>query len=235
MSIDHHSDHRISMPGLVDQGETARALAMLEARRFRGSHWLAAEEVTEVVRSADDRISLLAAELERQKRENQGLLSQVEMLRHGTLPSNAAPSGPDPMTVELAMRAQDEANRTIGEASAEGAEIISDARRQADEILAEAHRRAGEMSAPASNGLLGGGVLGGSGPLPPVGGPGVHELQRKLQQLEERHAAALAAVAAAQQQLDRWQQYLSAQSDQLRADAAAAGGAAAQLRGVLGG
>ena len=46
---------------------------------------------------------------------------------------------------------------------------------------------------------------------------------------------ALAAVAAAQQQLNRWQAYLSAQAEQLRADAAAAGGASAQLRAVLGG
>lgn len=134
----------------AEQGEITRQLSVLEERRFRGSHWLSADEVASVVRSADDRIGLLTAELERQRRENQGLLSQVEMLRHGTLPSSA-PQGPDPMVVELAMRAQDEANRTIGEASAEGAEIIADARRQAEEILAEAHRRAGDV--------------GGSGPL----------------------------------------------------------------------
>ncbi|MEH0827269.1 MULTISPECIES: DivIVA domain-containing protein [unclassified Micromonospora] len=221
MSIDH-SD-RIALPGLPDQGELARQLSMLEARRFRGSHWLSADEVSVVIRTADDRIALLVNELERQRRENHGLLSQVEMLRHGTLPSNA-PQGPDPMAVELAMRAQDEANRTIGEASAEGAEIIADARRQADEILAEAHRRAGDLSS--------------AGPvvpaLPPAGGPSP-EVQRRLQELEERHAAALAAVAAAQQQLDRWQAYLSAQSEQLRADAAAAGGTSAQLRALLGG
>ncbi|MFJ6197933.1 DivIVA domain-containing protein [Micromonospora sp. NPDC092111] len=215
MSIDHTD--RIGLPALADQGEIARQLSLLEARRFRGSHWLSADEVAGVVRAADDRIGLLVAEVERQKRENQGLLSQVEMLRHGTLPSNA-PQGPDPMTVELAMRAQDEANRTIGEASAEGAEIIADARRQADEILSEAHRRAGEMSVPGQ----------------PAGG-GSPELARTLQDLEERHAAALAAVAAAQQQLNRWQAYLSAQSEQLRADAAAAGGASSQLRAVLGG
>ncbi|MEU1604573.1 hypothetical protein [Micromonospora matsumotoense] len=201
----------------AEQGEIARQLSVLEERRFRGSHWLSADEVAALVRSADDRIGLLTAELERQRRENQGLLSQVEMLRHGTLPSNA-PQGPDPMTVELAMRAQDEANRTIGEASAEGAEIIADARRQADEILADAHRRAGDV---------GSGQLAGGGPSP--------ELAGKLQALEERHAAALAAVAAAQQQLNRWQSYLSAQSEQLRADAVAAGGASAQLRAVLGG
>ncbi|MEV0941268.1 hypothetical protein AB0I90_12935 [Micromonospora wenchangensis] len=212
MSVDHSG--RV----VAEQGEIARQLSALEERRFRGSHWLSAEEVAGVVRAADDRIGLLTAELERQRRENQGLLSQVEMLRHGTLPSTA-PQGPDPMTVELAMRAQDEANRTIGEASAEGAEIIADARRQAEEILAEAHRRAGEVGAS--------GVSPAAGPSP--------ELAGKLQALEERHAAALAAVAAAQQQLNRWQSYLAAQSEQLRADAAAAGGASAQLRAVLGG
>ncbi|KWV31080.1 SPFH domain-containing protein [Micromonospora rifamycinica] len=202
----------------VEPGEVARQLAVLEERRFRGSHWLSADEVASVVRSADDRIGVLTAELERQRRENQGLLSQVEMLRHGTLPSSA-PQGPDPMTVELAMRAQDEANRTVGEASAEGAEIIADARRQAEEIVAEAHRRAA--------------AVGGSGVV--SAGAGSSELAGQLQALEERHAAALAAVAAAQQQLNRWQAYLSAQSEQLRADAAAAGGVSAQLRVVLGG
>ncbi|MBM7080591.1 hypothetical protein [Micromonospora humida] len=211
MSVDH-SD-RV----LAEQGEIARQLSVLEERRFRGSHWLSADEVAAVVRAADDRIGLLTAELERQRRENQGLLSQVEMLRHGTLPSTA-PQGPDPMTVELAMRAQDEANRTIGEASAEGAEIIADARRQAEEIIADAHRRAGEAGSAAAPAAV---------PSP--------ELAGKLQALEERHAAALAAVAAAQQQLNRWQSYLAAQSEQLRADAAAAGGASAQLRAVLGG
>ncbi|MGK5441224.1 DivIVA domain-containing protein [Micromonospora sp. URMC 105] len=221
MSIDH-SD-RLALPGVPDQGELARQLSMLEARRFRGSHWLSADEVSVVIRTADDRIALLVNELERQRRENHGLLSQVEMLRHGTLPSNA-PQGPDPMAVELAMRAQDEANRTIGEASAEGAEIIADARRQADEILAEAHRRAGDLSSAGP----------GVPALPSAGGPSP-EVQRRLQELEERHAAALAAVAAAQQQLDRWQAYLSAQAEQLRADAASAGGASAQLRAVLGG
>ncbi|MEU5942005.1 hypothetical protein ABZ807_23100 [Micromonospora sp. NPDC047548] len=217
MSIDH-SD-RLAMSALPEQGELGRQLSMLEARRFRGSHWLSADEVTVVIRTADDRIALLGNELERQRRENHGLLSQVEMLRHGTLPSTA-PQGPDPMVVELAMRAQDEANRTIGEASAEGAEIIADARRQADEILAEAHRRAGDLST--------------LGPALPAGGPSP-EVQRRLEELEGRHAAALAAVATAQQQLDRWQAHLSAQSEQLRADAAAAGGTSAQLRAVLGG
>ncbi|SCG35975.1 SPFH domain-containing protein [Micromonospora coxensis] len=219
MSIDHTD--RVTVPGLAEQGELGRQLSMLEARRFRGSHWLSADEVADLVRAGDDRIAVLVNELDRHRRENQGLLSQVEMLRHGTLPSTA-PQGPDPMAVELAMRAQDEANRTIGEASAEGAEILADARRQADEILAEAHRRAG--------------ALGAAAPGAPVGSAGASpETQRRLQELEERHAAALAAVAAAQQQLNRWQAYLSAQSEQLRADAQAAAGASAQLRAVLGG
>lgn len=218
MSIDHTD--RIAVPGVAEQGELGRQLSMLEARRFRGSHWLSADEVADLVRAGDDRIAVLLAELDRHRRENQGLLSQVEMLRHGTLPSTA-PQGPDPMAVELAMRAQDEANRTIGEASAEGAEIVADARRQADEILAEAHRRAGALSA-----------AGPGAPVVPTGAS--PEAQRRLQELEERHAAALAAVAAAQQQLNRWQAYLSAQSEQLRADAQAAAGASAQLRAVLG-
>jgi cell division septum initiation protein DivIVA len=215
MSIDH--THRISLPALADQGDAARQLSMLEPRRFRGDQWLSADEVTAVIRSADDRVALLVAELERQRRENQNLLSQVEMLRHGTLPSTA-PQGPDPMAVELAMRAQDEANRTIGEASAEGAEIIADARRQADDILTEAHRRAADLSV---NGRQAG------APSP--------ELTRKLQDLEERHAAALAAVETAQHQLARWRAYLSTQAEQLRANAAEAGGASAQLQAVLDG
>ncbi|MFF5175695.1 hypothetical protein ACFY3U_24135 [Micromonospora sp. NPDC000089] len=217
MSIDHTDRFPMTpIAAAPPQGEIARQLAGLEARRFRGSHWLSADEVTSVIRSADDRIALLVNEMERQRREHQGLVAQVEMLRHGTLPSTA-PQGPDPMVVELAMRAQDEANRTIGEASAEGAEIIADARRQADEILAEAHRRAGAVNGPGQQGR----------PAP--------ELQRRVQELEERHAAALAAVAAAQQQLARCQAFLTAQGEQLRAEAAAVGAAGAPLRAVLGG
>lgn len=219
MSVDHTD--RISMSPLTPQGEVSRQLGLLEARRFRGSHWLSADEVASVARSADDRIALLTNELDRQRREHQGLLAQVEMLRHGTLPS-AAPHGPDPMVVELAMRAQDEANRTIGEASEEGAEIIADARRQADEILAEAHRRAGAVGGPGQAGL---GQAGRPAP----------ELQRRVQELEERYAAASAAVAAAQQQLARCQTYLASQSEQFRSEAAAVGAAGAQLRSVLGG
>ena len=135
------------------------------------------------------------------------------MLRHGALPSTA-PQGPDPMLIELAVRAQEEANRTIGEASAEGAEIIAEARRQADEIIAEAQASAGGVAGPP----------GARGEV----------LQWQVRELEDRHAALVAAVATAQQHLSRWQAYLSEQSEQLRGDAAAAGAVGAQLRAVLG-
>ncbi|MEW2379069.1 hypothetical protein AB0883_23640 [Micromonospora sp. NPDC047812] len=208
MSIDH-GDRMVVDP----HGELTRAVAALEARRFRGSRWLSADEVAGLARSADERVALLGGEVERLRRENEALARQVEMLRHGALPSTA-PQGPDPMLIELAVRAQDEANRTIGEASAEGAEIIAEARRQADEIIAEAHVRAG-------------GVAGAPG-------AGGEELRRQVRELEGRHAALVAAVAAAQQHVGRWQAYLSEQSEQLRADAEAAGAVGAQLRAVLG-
>ncbi|MEU4772121.1 hypothetical protein [Micromonospora sp. NPDC023644] len=206
MSIDH-GDRVVADP----HGELTRAVAALEARRFRGSRWLSADQVAGLVRSADERVALLGGEVDRLRRENEALARQVEMLRHGALPSTA-PQGPDPMVIELAVRAQDEANRTISEASAEGAEIIADARRQAEEIIAEAH-------------VLAGGVAG------PAGG---EELPRQVRELEGRQAALVAAVATAQQQLSRWQAYLSEQSEQLRADAAAAGAVSAQLRAVVG-
>jgi hypothetical protein len=74
------------------------------------------------------------------------------------------------------------------------------------------------------------------GSVPPglAAGP-APEVQRRLQELEERHAAAVAAVAAAQQQLQRWQTYLATQAEQMRADAQSVAGASAQLRAVLGG
>ncbi|MER6758313.1 hypothetical protein AB0I85_27660 [Micromonospora echinofusca] len=191
------------------RGELVRAVGALEVRRFRGSRWLSADEVADLARSLDERVSLLGGEVDRLRRENEGLVQQVEMLRHGALPSTAA-QGPDPMVIELAMRAQDEANRTIGEASAEGAEIIADARRQADEIIAQAQTQTQTQ-----------GVVGSS-------------RGEQVRQLEQRHAALVAAVASAQQHLSRWQAYLSEQSEQLRADAAAAGAVGAQLRAVLG-
>lgn len=197
------------------RGETSRALAALEARRFRGAQWLDADEVARVVRSADERLAFLGGELDRLRRENELLAQQVELLRHGALPGAAGQQGPDPMVVELAVRAQDEANRTIGEASEEGAEIIADARRQADEILAEAHRRAGAVPAQA--------------------GPAGEDLRRQVRELEGRHAALSAAVAAAQQHLTQWQARLAEQAEQLRADAVTAGAASAHLRQVLGG
>ncbi|WP_320068748.1 hypothetical protein [Micromonospora sp. RTGN7] len=204
----------------VDRGDarhddTVRALGAVEARRFRGSEWMSVEEIADVARSADERIALLDGEVGRLRRENEGLVQQVEMLRHGALPS-VAPPGPDPMVVELAVRAQDEANRTIGEASEEGAEIIADARRQAEEILAEAHRRADSVPAQAV-------------------GSRSEDLQRQVREWEARHETLLAVVATAQQHLSQWQGYLSAQGEQLRADAAAAGAASQQLRRAVGG
>ncbi|WP_326563942.1 hypothetical protein [Micromonospora peucetia] len=207
MSIDHGD--RVADA----HGELSRAVGALEARRFRGGWWLSADEVAGLARSAGERAALLDGEVDRLRRENEGLARQVEMLRHGALPSTA-PQGPDPMMIELAVRAQDEANRTIGEASVEGAEIIAEARRQADEIIAEAQAAAG-----------------GVGPQGARGG----ELPRQVRELEDRHAALVSAVATAQQHLERWQAYLSEQSEQLRADAAAAGAVGAQLRAVLGG
>ncbi|MGC4807787.1 DivIVA domain-containing protein [Micromonospora sp. DT233] len=204
--------------GSVRHDDTARALAAVEARRFRGGDWLPVDEVADVARSADARISLLNGEVQRLRRENEGLVRQVEMLRHGALPS-AAPQGPDPMVVELAVRAQDEANRAIAEASEESAEIIADARRQAEEIVAEAHRRAGSVA---------------GSPSAPVGGRS-EDLQRQVRELQARHEVLLAVVATAQQHLGQWQAYLAAQGDQLRADAAAAGAASQQLRRAVGG
>ncbi|MGN9768855.1 hypothetical protein ACTMS2_27255 [Micromonospora sp. SD12] len=206
MSIDH-GDRVVADP----HGELTRSVAALEARRFRGSRWLSADEVAGLARSADERVALLGGEVDRLRRENEALARQVEMLRHGALPSTA-PQGPDPMVIELAVRAQDEANRTISEASAEGAEIIADARRQAEEILAEAHVLAGDAAGRA----------------------GDEGLPRQVRELEGRHAALVAAVATAQQHLSRWQAYLSEQSEQLRTDAAAAGALSAQLRAVVG-
>ncbi|MFG1780150.1 hypothetical protein ACGFIR_13450 [Micromonospora sp. NPDC049051] len=206
MSIDH-GDRVVADP----HGELTRSVAALEARRFRGGRWLSADEVAGLARSADERVALLGGEVNRLRRENEALARQVEMLRHGALPSTA-PQGPDPMVIELAVRAQDEANRTISEASAEGAEIIADARRQAQEIIAEAHVVAGDVA----------GLAGDEG------------LPRRVRELEGRQAALAAALAAAQQHLSRWQAHLSQQSEQLRTDAAAAGEVSAQLRAVLG-
>ncbi|MFC8849616.1 MULTISPECIES: DivIVA domain-containing protein [unclassified Micromonospora] len=195
-------------------------MGALQARRFRGGDWLPVDEVADVARSADERVVLLHGELERLRRENDALVQQVEMLRHGALPS-AAPQGPDPMVIELAVRAQEEANRTIDEASAEGAEIIADARRQAEEIVAEAYRRAG----------------GVPDTLPDAADSRVEELRLlgRVRELEGRQAASAAALAAAQQQVDRWQAYLAGQAEQVRAQAAQAAEADRQLRHALGG
>lgn len=207
MSIDH-GDVAATQPAAEQYGELESRLSRVEARRFRGSRWLSADEVATVFRFAGDRINLLHGELERQKREVRGLMKQVEMLRYGALPATAT-QGPDPMIIELAMHAQDEANRTIGEASAEGAEIIADARLQAREIIAEAQHHV--ASAVGSD------------------GPRVSELQRQVRHLQDREAALRAAVSIAQQQFDQWQTHLSALSEQLRNDALAADAASQQL------
>ncbi|WP_229401612.1 hypothetical protein [Micromonospora okii] len=204
MSIDHGDR----------TGATSRAVGALETRRFRGGDWLPADDVVVLVRAADERIAVLDGEAQRLRRENETLVQQVEMLRHGALPS-AVPQGPDPMAIELAARAQDEASRTISEASAEGAEIVADARRQADDILAEAHRRAQTVAGRS--------------------GPHAEEVQERVRELEARNAALVAAVTAGQQQFARWQSHLLAQAEQLRADAVAAGAAGHQLGQALGG
>ncbi|MFI7433790.1 DivIVA domain-containing protein [Micromonospora haikouensis] len=200
-----------------DHGGTARVVGTLTARRFRGGDWLPVDQVADVARSADERIGLLHGELERLRRENEALVRQVEMLRHGALPS-AAPQGPDSMVIELAVRAQEEANRTIEDAGAESAEIIADARRQAEEIVAEAHRRAGALL----------------GTRPDAAEARAEEL-RLLGRVRELEARQAALAAAAQQQVGRWQAYLAGQAEQVRAQAEQTAEADRQLRQVLGG
>ncbi|RLK24740.1 hypothetical protein DER29_2671 [Micromonospora sp. M71_S20] len=141
MSVDH-GDRVAADP----HGETTRALPVLKARWVRGVQ-LDADEVAGVAGSADERLMFLSGEVDRLRRENELLTQRVESLRYGALPSAADRQGPDPIVVELAARALDEANRALGEASKEGAEIIAEARRQADEIIIEAHRRAEAVSA----------------------------------------------------------------------------------------
>ncbi|TDC47108.1 hypothetical protein E1258_28850 [Micromonospora sp. KC207] len=202
------------------QGGTTRAVGALAARRFRGADWLSVDGVVDVARAADERIGLLNGELERLRRENEALVRQVEMLRHGALPS-VAPQGPDPMVIELTVRAQEEANRTIDEAAEEGAEIIAEARRQAEEIVAEAFRRAGGVP--------------GAGPDAADSRAEELRLLGRVRELEGRQAALAAALAAARQQVGRWQAYLVGQAEQVRVEAAQAAEADRQLRQLLGG
>ncbi|MFG3420870.1 hypothetical protein [Micromonospora sp. NPDC048063] len=190
-------------------GEVTQRLSLVATRRSRRTHWYPAVDVAAVVRFADDRIALLRGEIDRRGREVASLLNQVEMLRHGTLPS-AVPQAADPLAVELTMRAQEEANRTIGDASVEGAEILAEARRQAEDIIVHAHQQAAQSTGYA--------------------GPQVTELQRHLQDLQERYDALLTASRAAHEYLSQWQSYLADQSEQMLASAGAAGEVSEQLK-----
>lgn len=190
-------------------GEVTQRLNLVAARRSRGHQWYPAAEMAEVARFADDRIALLRGEVERKEREIRGLADQVAMLRHGTLPS-MAPQAAAPIAVELAMRAQEEANRTIGDASAEGAEILAEARWQAEDIIAQAHQQATQITGHA--------------------GPQVTELQRQLKDVQARYDALVAASRAAYGSLSQWQSYLVEQSAQLQAGARAVREASNQLK-----
>ncbi|WP_026284358.1 hypothetical protein [Salinispora arenicola] len=177
-----------------EPGEVTRRLGLLTTRRFRGRQWYSMAEVTAVARFADDRMSLLHGEIDRRGREAHGLVGQIEMLRYGSLPS-AAPQAADPVAVELTMRAQEEANRTISDAGAESSEILAEARRQAEDIHAHAVRSTDSQAA---------------------------DLRHRFQELQARHEALVSAVQVAHEALSRAESRLSEQSDRLRADAQAA-------------
>ncbi|WP_018721406.1 SPFH domain-containing protein [Salinispora fenicalii] len=199
------NDDTVPHPQDTDQpqpGEVTQRLELLATRRFRGRWWHSADEVAAVTRFADDQITLLRGEVERRGREVRGLLNQIEMLRHGSLPSTA-PQGADPVAVALTMRAQEEANRTISDASAEGTEILTEARRQAEDILALAHQQATRVTTHP--------------------GPQVAELQQQLKDLQARHDALVDATWNAHQNLSQWQSWLSDQAGQLRTSAQALG------------
>ncbi|MGC4896975.1 hypothetical protein [Micromonospora sp. DT31] len=193
---------------LPQPGEVAQRLTLITSRRSRGRQWYSAAEVAATAQFADDRIELLRGEIDRRGREVHSLLGQIEMLRHGTLPS-ASPQAVDPMVVELSMRAQEEANRTIGDASAEGAEILADARRQAEDIIRQAHEQATQGTGYA--------------------GPQAAELRHQLQSLRARHEELLDATRSAHEHLAQWQAHLADQSERLRATALAAGEASEML------
>lgn len=203
---DHGARHLAPDAEQPQPGEVTQRLSLVATHRSRRQQWYPAAEVAAVARFADDRIALLHGELDRRGREVRSLLNQVEMLRHGALPS-VAPQAADPMAVELTMRAQEEANRTIGDASAEGAEILAEARRQADDIIAYAHQQATRYVDPQAT-----------------------ELQRQLQDLQARYEALL---IAAHENVSQWQSHLADQSEQLQAGAKAAGEASAQLELAL--
>jgi len=184
-------------PEPADDGEVLHRLDLVESRRFRGSTWLAAAQVTAIAQDADERLSLLRTELARARREQQSQQTQIEMLRHGALPSHASSAEPEPMVVELTMQAQLEANRTISEASAEGIEILADARRQAKAIIAAAHRQAADAA-----------------------DAGVERLRQRIQHFETAEKQLREALAAAEEQARRCQAHLIAQADQMQALAA---------------
>lgn len=181
-----------------EPGEVTRRLGLLTTRRFRGRQWYSMAEVTAVARFADDRMSLLHGEIDRRGREAHGLVGQIEMLRYGSLPS-AAPQAADPVAVELTMRAQEEANRTISDAGAESSEILAEARRQAEDILAHTHTHAVRSTDSQAT-----------------------DLRHRFQELQARHEALVSAVQVAHEALSRAESRLSEQSDRLRADAQAA-------------
>lgn len=183
-----------------EPGEVTRRLGLLTTRRFRGQQWYSMAEVTAVARFADDRMSLLHGEIDRRGREAHGLVGQIEMLRYGSLPS-AAPQAADPVAVELTMRAQEEANRTISDAGAESLEILAEARRQAEDILANTHTNTNTVRSTDSPAA---------------------DLRHRLQELQARHEALVSAVQVAHEALSRAESRLSEQSDRLRADAQAA-------------
>ncbi|MER7167181.1 hypothetical protein ABT336_14070 [Micromonospora sp. NPDC000207] len=212
-------------------GEVAQRLRLVASRRSRGTQWYAVEDLEEVVRFADERIGLLQGDLDRKGREITTLTRQVEMLRHGTLPS-VAPQGADPMAVELTMRAQEEANRTIGDASDEGAEILAEARRQADDIIAAAHQQANRLARLPSRSEPEP-TVPSTPPTPDLPAGQVADLQRQLRELRERHAAVLAAANSAQQHLSQWQTYLTAQAEQLQANAVTAATASERLQAAI--
>ncbi|MER5337433.1 hypothetical protein [Micromonospora sp. NPDC002717] len=206
---DHGARHPAPDAEQPQSGEVTQRLSLVATRRSRRKDWYPAAEVAAVARFADDRIALLRGEIDRRGREVAGLLNQVEMLRYGTLPS-AAPQAADPMALELTMRVQEEANRTIGDASVEGAEILAEARRQAEDIIVYAHQQATQSTRYA--------------------GPQVAELQRQLQDLQERYDALVTASQAAHENLSQWQSYLADQSEQMLASAEAAGEASERLK-----
>ncbi|WP_019868998.1 hypothetical protein [Salinispora oceanensis] len=183
-------------------GEVTQRLKLLTTRRFRREWWHSATEVAAVTRFADDQITLLRGEIERGGREIRGLLNQIEMLRHGSLPSTA-PQGADPVAVALTMRVQEEANRTISDANEEGTEILAEARRQAEDILTLAHQQASRTTTHND--------------------PRVAELEQKVKDLQARHQAMVDATWNAHQNLSQWQSRLSEQAEQLRTSAQALG------------